>query len=51
MTHPTTPTHLSPLTPAQAEALVRLLAKATKDGGLPQRGAQPQVEAYEGGPR
>jgi hypothetical protein len=35
MTHPTQPIHPSPLTPAQAEALVRLLARATKAGVLP----------------
>jgi len=35
MTHPTRPTHLSPLTPDQVGALIRLLAKATKAGCLP----------------
>jgi hypothetical protein len=68
MTQPTYLTHPSPLTPDQAGALVRLLAKATKagflpsfvdisclldllDGGLPQRGAEPQVEVGAGGVR
>jgi hypothetical protein len=60
MTHTTQPIYLSPLTPDQGEALVRLLAKACKAGFLPSFSdlgvlieliPPLEVEAGEGGAR